>query len=407
MHQKSFTQQLWLLLLLLLCVPLGAKADREVLQKQFGKQTIEVATDEVITFYDWKGTDNISSTSSNNSQSLTVFKPAEEGKSIQITFESCDVANDGASWPGKVIVYDGTPDADNSFTWATKTSEVNASSTMPEGTILATLDGTYSNLTYTSGVSDGSLSVGMLWRYAAACSGWKATVRVVQLENMTVTGAGSNYDGVVASPNSKQNVVLANAYVTATGIMNPDNVTGIYFTMTKNQGVVDPTALKLFKGDTQVDATVSADGSGYKFTLNEAPAEGTTTFTIKGDFLGTADVGAKVQVDVTKITTAAITAGISPFTAGTSVEVTNPALVNMTSTPQTITVGETPLQFYDEGGVDGTIIGTASGQVTFLSGVEGKKVMVDFSTITLNNGSNYYQAINVYNGQSAAACKDI
>ena len=123
MKQKQ--QSLWLTLALLLLVPLGAWADREVNQLQFGKQTITVASDEVITFYDFKGAEDIPSSSSSNSQSLTVFTPQETGKSIQITFESCDVANDGASWPGKVIVYDGTPDADNSFTWATKTSDFN------------------------------------------------------------------------------------------------------------------------------------------------------------------------------------------------------------------------------------------------------------------------------------------
>lgn len=399
MKQKVLSSLL-MLITMLLGVPIEALADREVNQLQFGKQTIEVATDEVITFYDWKGTENISSTSSNNSQSLTVFKPVEEGKSIQITFESCDVANDGASWPGKVIIYDGTPDDDNSFTWATTTSEVNASSTMPEGTILATLDGTYSNLTYTSGVSDGSLSVGMLWRYAASCSGWVAKVKVVTLENQTVTGAGSSYDNVSATITKKQNVDLATAFVTTTGVMNPDKVTSISFNLTQNEGMVDPSALKLFYGDAAISATVSEEGSGYKFALEQELSDGTNNFDIKGDILGTAEIGAKVQLDVTKIATVGQPDGVSPFTAGTSVAIENPAIVIMTSTPQTITVGETPLQFYDEGGKDGGIVSKTNGQVTFLSGVEGKKVMVDFTTNNIWHGSYYNQELRIYNGQT-------
>ncbi len=316
---------------MLLGVPLEAFADREVNQLQFGKQTITVASDEVITFYDWKGTENISSTSSNNSQSLTVFKPAEEGKSIQITFETCDVANDGANWPGKVIIYDGTPDADDSFTWATATGQVNQNSTMPEGTILETLDGTYSNLTYTSGVADGSLSVGMLWRYASACSGWVAKIKVVTLENMTVTGAGSSYDNVSATITKKQNVDLATAYVTAEGVMNPDKVTSISFNLIQNEGMVDPTALKLFFGDEAISATVSEVGSGYKFALSQALSDGTNNFNIKGDILGTAEIGAKVQLDVTNIATEGQPEGVTPFTAGTPVAVENPAIVIMTS----------------------------------------------------------------------------
>ena len=66
-----------------------------------------------------------------------------------------------------------------------------------------------------------------------------------------------------------------------------------------------------------------------------------------------------MEVAVTKVATTALPDGITPFTAGTSVVVENPAIVIMTATPQTVTVGETPLQFYDEGGIDGSIPGTA------------------------------------------------
>ena len=379
---------------------------------QFGKQTITVASGEVITFYDFKGADDIPSSSSSNSQSLTVFTPAESGKSIQITFEEIDIIPDmsSGSYPAYMKVYSGTP-SDDGFTWATQASDVKKDSPLPEGNVLVTRGGMTNSEAYTSTTpetyiseaADGSMAVGFIYLYAKKCKGWKATVKAVQLENMTITGAGSNYDGVVASPSTKQNVSLANAYVTATGVMNPDNVTGIYFTMSKNDGVVNPTALKLYKGDTQVNATVEADGDAYKFTLNEALADGTTIFTIKGDFLGTAAVGAKVQVDIMKIATASHSDGVTPFTAGTSVVVENPALVIMTATPQTITVGETPLQFFDEGGKDGGIVSKTNGQVTFLSGVSGKKVMVDFTTNKIWHGSLYNQELRIYNGTEVNA----
>lgn len=401
---KQFQLIMLLLLTAMFGIPIEAQADREVLQPQFGKQVITVASDEVITFKDPKGDTNYSGITSENAQSLTVFQPAEAGMSVQITFESMNMGGSG-NYYSFANVYSGDPDANNTFTWATSTSEVSTSysdSNLPSGNILRSYPNernkTYSDETFVSEESDGSLSVGFTYRYAYSCSGWVAKVRCVKLENMTVTGAGSNYDGVADSPSSKQNVTLANAYVTATGVMNPDNVTGIYFTMTQNEGVVDPTALKLFKGDTQVSATVETDGAGYKFILNEALVDGTTTFIIKGDILGTATVGAKVQVDITKITTTALTEGVTPFTASTSVEIVNPAIVLMSGTPQTVTVSETNLQFFDEGGVDGSIKGTASGQVTFLSGVSGKKVMVDISKLVLNNGSMYYQVLKFYNG---------
>ena len=406
---KQFQLIMLLLLTAMFGIPIEAQADREVLQPQFGKQVITVASDEVITFKDPKGDTNYSGITSENAQSLTVFQPAEAGMSVQITFESMNMGGSG-NYYSFANVYSGDPDANNTFTWATSTSEVSTSysdSNLPSGNILRSYPNernkTYSDETFVSEESDGSLSVGFTYRYAYSCSGWVAKVRCVKLENMTVTGAGSNYDGVADSPSSKQNVTLANAYVTATGVMNPDNVTGIYFTMTQNEGVVDPTALKLFKGDTQVSATVETDGAGYKFILNEALVDGTTTFIIKGDILGTATVGAKVQVDITKITTTALTEGVTPFTASTSVEIVNPAIVLMSGTPQTVTVSETNLQFFDEGGKDGSMKQNSQGQVTFLSGVEGKKVMVDFTVNKIWHGTLYNQELRIYNGQEVNA----
>ena len=398
--QTVIKHALLLLLMSFVCVSSWASQDGDVvLQEQWGRQVINVAADQEITFYDWKGTGSIASSSTNNSRSLTVFKPAE-GMSIQITFESIDVTNDGASWMGEVWVYSGDPDPDGAFKY---NDALSSTSTLPEGTVLDKLDGTYSNKTYTSASADGMLSVGMLWKYAKACDGWVAKVKCVTLEDMTVTGAGSNYDGIGGALSSRQNVALANAYVTATGVMNPDHVTNIGFTMTKNDGAFDPLALRLLKNGTQVEATVSADGDGYVFTLDEALSDGTTTFTVSGDFLSTAAVGAKAQVDITKIASQGQTEGIAPFTAATSVEVTNPALVLMSSEPQTVTVGETPLSFFDEGGKDGGIQAKTNGQVTFLSGEEGKKVMVNFTNNSIWHGTYYNQELRIYNGQEVSS----
>ena len=414
MKQQTFRRQLWLQLLMLL-IPLGtwAQTTKEVNQPQFGKQVITVASDEIITFYDPWGTADIASANSSNSHSLTVFKPAETGKSVQITFEEIELIPDmsSGSYPALLKVYNGTPD-DSDITWATQTNEVKKDSPLPSTNILITRGGTvnsdaYSSTTaeaYTSEASDGSLSVGFLYLYAKKCKGWKATVKVVTLEDMTVTGAGSNYDGVVAQPQAKTGLAFANATVTAEGTMNADHVTGIYFTMTQNEGAVDPTALKLFKGDTQLTATVETDGDNYKFVLDEALADGTNTFTIKGDFLGTADVAAKAKIDITNITTTEQPEGVTPFTPGTSIAVENPALVFMSATPQTISVGSTPLTFYDEGGADGKYINDQNDRtITFTPKNEGKVVQIDFSKFDIYYSSWSTPAqFKVYSGTSAS-----
>ena len=73
MKQLSLLTKTFVLMIAIAAMALPARADRTVNQLQFGKQTIEVAADEVITFYDMNGYQGISSSSSNNSQSLTVF----------------------------------------------------------------------------------------------------------------------------------------------------------------------------------------------------------------------------------------------------------------------------------------------------------------------------------------------
>ena len=398
-----------LLLAMLLGIPLGARADREVKQLQFGKQTIEVASDEVITFYDPWGTDDIVDSNPYNAQSLTVFKPAESGKSVQITFEEIDLNQFSNSYFLYMNVYDGVADADDSFQFASSTSSVGSSSSLTglTGTLLAEKINNSNKpslpAVYTSGSSDGAVSVGFMHRNSNRCAGWVAKVKVVTLENQTVTGGGSSYDNVSATISKKQDVDLATAFVTTTGVMNPDKVTSISFSLAKNEGMVDPMALKLYYGDAAVSASVTEDGSGYKFTLSQPLSDGTNNFYVRGDILGTAAVGAKVQVDITKITTEGQPDGVAPFSAATSIEIENPAMVVMTATPQTVTVSETPLQFYDEGGKDGGIVSKTNGQVTFLSGVSGKKVMVDFTNNSIWHGSLYNQELRIYSGQEVNA----
>ena len=407
MKQLSLLSKTVALMMAIAALALPARADRTVNQLQFGKQTIEVAADEVITFLDMKGNEGIASSSSNNSQSLTVFKPAQ-GKAIQLTFEKLDIRNDGTSWPAYVNVYAGDPDADGSFTYATSTSEVTASSTLPEGTVLEKLDGTYENLTYTATDATGIISVGYLYRYAKRCDGWKATVKCITLEDMTVTGASSTYDNVEASTSATEAVNFATAQVTATGVMNADNVTAISFKATTNEDAIDPTQLRLyagskssFKGDTPLEATVAADGDGYTFTLNQPLSEGTNQFSIAGEFLSTATPGAKAAIEITKVATAGSPDGVTPFTAGTPVAVAKPAIAMISTTPQVITVGDVPYNFYDDGGKDGNITQGFEGHITFVPATEGNAIKIDFSKLDLFNTSTvgYNDVFKFYNGR--------
>ena len=386
-----------------------------VKQLQFGRQVVEVGADETVEFTDMNGYTSISGSSS-KSHSMTVFKPAS-GMSIQVTFSNLDVRNDGASWPAYVKVYSGDPDADETFVWATTTSGVTKDTQLPSGNVLATLDGTYTDLTYTSEDATGILSVGFLYCWGKTCNGWKATVKCVKLSDMEVTGASSSYDAVVASPTDSEALAFATATVTAEGMMNADALTAVTFTVPLNENAIDPLSLRLykgkqptFKGETALDATVSTAGEGlYAFALNSALSEGENHFTIAGEFLSDAAPGKRAEVEVTAVATAAMPDGVTPFTAGTPVVVTKPAIVLMSTTAQTITVGDIPYNFYDDGGKDANYTQGFEGQITFVPETEGNAIKIDFSKLALFNTSSvgYNDVFRFYNGREANADNQI
>ena len=77
-----------------------------------------------------------------------------------------------------------------------------------------------------------------------------------------------------------------------------------------------------------------------------------------------------------------------------------PIEVLMNNEHQEITVGDTPIMLYDDGGKDGEITSEYNGLITFVPADATKRIQVDFQKVALANGSIYYQYIAVYNGHS-------
>ena len=81
--------------------------------------------------------------------------------------------------------------------------------------------------------------------------------------------------------------------------------------------------------------------------------------------------------------------------------------VLMELTPKRVEVGETPINFYDDGGPNAQTSpefkeGKTS-SVTFVPTITGKKVQVDFSKVDIFEGSQYKQFIEVYDGTEVRA----
>ena len=398
-------------LLLLIFAPsqISAEETDAVNQPQFGKKTITVNSNQELTYYDMNGTEDINSSLSSNSQSLLVFKPAEAGMSIQITFEKIEVIGSSDSYPAFMNIYNGEADAANTFSYATKTSEVNSSNlNLPDGKLIEKLSGTYTNKVYYSTEASGALSVGYLYRYAEDCSGWVAKVKCIKLNNMSVTGGGSSYDKVKAEPTDNEAIALVSPYVQTEGVMNADTLTSVSFKLAKNESAVDAMALKLYEGENAnfknvapIDATLTEDGDVYTFNLKRILTSGKNIFTIAGDIKKSAAIGAQIQAEITKITTKSCPDGIQNLTTATPVTVSVPNIVLISSESKTVEVGDSPINFYDDGGPDGKVTADFNGSITFTPTTEGKKVMIEFSKVAIFEGSLYSQYIKVYNGKAA------
>lgn len=312
----------------------NAQAMKEILMPRWGKQVVEVS--EEMLFYDYKGTGYINSSNSDNTLATIVFKPAEPGKVVQITFEDFDLRSDFGSYFGYANVYNGEVDPNNKFVYPETTSGVTSSSILPEGDVLEKLEGQYVNKTFISTASDGCLSVGCIFRYGKRSNGWVARVKTITVSDMSTTAAGGDNSKVLAAPTAKKGVALAGVYVDASGILNPVKLTEVSFTIPVNENVVDPTQLKLysgikseFKDELPLNATVSNEGSTYKFTLEEPLKENRNFFTIAGDILPEAAFNANVKVDAIGIKTTDNPNGVAGFAKADAVNVNLPYMVLM------------------------------------------------------------------------------
>lgn len=402
---KSF---LLLIVVIFMALPLAGHAaeKRTVKQLQFGKQVIDVGEDDVITFYGVNGRTQINGRYW-NSHSLTVFKPAS-GKSIEIVFSEVSMENVAPPAPDDdddddlygapatptftyLNIYAGDPDANNSFKWATKKEEVTATTVLPAGKILGKLEGKQSNVSFLSEKADDPISVGFIY-FDASATRWTATVRCVDNVKMTVAEAFAAHDNVVATPAINKGIPFANVSITTQGMSNPDVLTGVEFKVPVNASAIDATKLKLYAGKAAdysalapLTATVVPAGAdSYKFTLNHVLSEGENLFTIAGEFLESAPVGAQAQVVITGITTQDLPNGYTNFRQAISpVTVAKPAIALISTTPQEITVGDVPVNFYDDGGKDGKISKDFEGSITFVPATQGKSIAIDFKKLKL------------------------
>ncbi len=168
------------LLGLLTLIPLGASAENKNML-QFGHEEVTVERGKPITYYDYNGTGDIGT---GYAFATTIFKPAQEGDKVTITFEEVglhETYKDWDDWAYNIAtlkVYNGVFDV-NSVTYP---KFGKAEIMFPNNTqLLDTLADKYTNKVYTSTDATGALSCCF---HAYDClinaTGWKATVSVIE-----------------------------------------------------------------------------------------------------------------------------------------------------------------------------------------------------------------------------------
>lgn len=172
------------LLGLLTLIPLGASAeDKNMLQ--FGHEEVTVERGKPITYYDYNGTGDIGT---GYAFATTIFKPAQEGDKVTITFEEVGLHKTYKDWDewdedwayniATLKVYNGVFDV-NSVTYP---KSGKAEIMFPNNTqLLDTLADKFTNKVYTSTDATGALSCCF---HAYDCltnaTGWKAIVSVIE-----------------------------------------------------------------------------------------------------------------------------------------------------------------------------------------------------------------------------------
>lgn len=172
------------LLGLLTLIPLGLHAE-DVNMLQFGHHEVIVERGKPITYYDYNGTKDIDD---GYAFATTIFKPANAGDMVTITFEEVGLHKTDKDWDdweeewdyniATLKVYNGVFDV-NSVAYPTSGK---AEISFPDNAqLLETLADKYTNKTYTSTDASGALSCCFhAYQCLTSATGWKATVSVIE-----------------------------------------------------------------------------------------------------------------------------------------------------------------------------------------------------------------------------------
>lgn len=361
-------------------VPLYAQTEQYTMPKKDGVQGDKTVSGELL-FYDMGGPDGATVQSY---AGYTRFLPEDEAGQIQISFNSMDLSGNAA-----VYIYDG--DINFSGYWAA----------IPEG-YLAKLTGNDKGGTYTS--TTGSLSVLYHCKGAGSGAGWEALVSEVPSKTQEWKEISASADNLGTAYPGKQGQPLICVNALTDGGADPMQLSKLSFTLGGTLPLEYLSNLRVVysKGSASPSGEAfgaTADAAGaISFDGNAALKSGNNYFWLIADIADNAPAGMSVNAALSGATVAGTERVASPIAPAEGVTLAN--MVLFPAEAKTYQVGENPINFYDDGGIDGKISLNFTGQVTFTPTTPGKKVRVRFTDLKLFNTSTVGKndLLKVYNG---------
>lgn len=308
-----------------------------------------------------------------------VFKPIHEGYVIQIDYADFDAYYSSSSYYGtraKYIVYAGEG------TSGDKLWELDANGKKPTQIRSTAADGAITivfNPNTTSSYYNGE--------------GWHATVKEYKLQNMQLESVSISQASSKLVQLGEQKAALLDINLQTLGTLNPLTVDALTIDLKGTENNVE--TIYLLQGENVLAQAAAVAQVTLTLETPATLAEYDNAFVVVADIKADATVETAVDAALKSVTLSGNAQAIADGDPEGSRTVKNVRYLQAGDNG-TVTIGESSLMFYDDGGADGNYTKNMEGYITFVPANEGYAVEVEVKNYKLSNGA----PVKIYYGRS-------
>lgn len=261
-----------------------------VLMPQVGTQVVSVEPGDTLTYLDFKGYGKITAAAANSSYATTIFRPAQEGYTIYIDFDTVHVSQIANNAPTCLKMYNGVFDTLSvtypaDYKGVTTTVFPHTAAQLDSLTSTQTYGGLFRHKTYLSTDATGALSCCFSSCAKVVSFGWNAKVYALPNRPQKTTLAVPDYSQVATSVyGGEKNISLGAFALQTDGAAPVDTLLSVQFTLT-DKTVFNPAQIALYVGNAERTILPAASNpysnirSKVETTFSEA--NGVYTLTMK------------------------------------------------------------------------------------------------------------------------------